>query len=169
MEPKVIHVAKQRFSSIWIWGLLTVTSVLVAYAVIDQLIAGSKAVHPIDFLLVAVLIVATGGAVYLFYKLQLVVLLHEEGICFKYFLLQKNFRLVTFEEILNYEIKNFDTAEYGNCDENWGVKNHENKVAYLANSKLGIELHMKDGSMVFLSLPDPEAFVKQMRSQLMVH
>ena len=142
---------------------------MVSYTALVQIFEQGELIGFIDVLLITLLIASTAFILYLFHQLQLIVVLHEEGICFKYFLLQKNYRLITFEEILNYEIRSFEESEYGDSDSNWGVKTHKNNVAYIAKSKRGIELHLKDGRKVFISLEDPEAFVRQMRQQLMVH
>ncbi len=168
MEDKILYLEKQRFRTPWVWALLMSGLAVVVYSSLKRIVESEPGSGATNFALVLFFPVALTGIAYLLYRMQLVTLLREDGIYFKFFLLQRHYRHIRYSQILNYELKEYQPASYGGGDSFWGLKVSGNNIACIGNSRRGVEFHLKDGSKVFISTQDEQEFLKNLQ-RVMVH
>lgn len=99
-------------------------------------------------------------------SMRLIVEIREEGVCYKYKPIIKQFRTIPYNKIEKYEIRKYKPIfEY----RGWGIRDRGNRrkinkygIAYTARGKIGLQLYLKSGGKILIGTQRSEAIKRAM-------
>ena len=101
-----------------------------------------------------------GGLLFLMMSIKLYVRVDEDGVRYRYFPMQWEKELIPWEEIdIAYCRVHYAEIEYGN----WGIAGNEQDKAYTMPGHLGLQLILRDGRRILISISEFEALKRVLR------
>ncbi|MCF8296299.1 MAG: DUF6141 family protein [Saprospiraceae bacterium] len=163
---KILYTETQRFRQIWIIIIMIGTSGIFVWGLIQQLIFRipwgtnpSSDLGLILFSLIPFLIFI------LLLRIKLLTTVKEDGVYFKFSLLQRKTKKIPKEDILKYQIRTYrPIKEYGG----WGIRKGGKRVgdAYNVSGNVGVQFELKTGKKILIGTAFPERFKKAVDDML---
>jgi hypothetical protein len=136
----------QRFTQLWIWGLLILVSAISIYGMASQPMEGWELVP---------LVVILGTVLGLFASMQLKTRIDESGLTFSFFPFIGD-RKYNLEDIQKLELIEYNSIfKFGG----WGIRYNFDMWAYNVRGKHGLVVHLKDKKFL-LGTQKPEGIKK---------
>lgn len=145
---------EQRFTQRWLWIILIVTMLILlgvfGFGFIQQLILGKpwgdRPVSDTTLLLVgSVVLLFSGGLIYLFYTLRLITEVRDNGLQVRFYPLRS--KRIPYQVIISCEARRYrPLAEYGG----WGIKYGRSGWAYNILGDRGVQLVLDDGKRILI-------------------
>lgn len=95
--------------------------------------------------------------IYMFFSIKLITNVDQDGIHYKFTLLQRKFKTIKADEITSYEIRKYNALlEYGG----YGIRLGRGRrgKAFNVGGNMGMQFEFKDGKKFLLGTQQPEAF-----------
>jgi len=143
----------------WLWILMILVNSIWIWGIIQQLVFrksfGNNPVSDLGFIIIAVLmLVLTYGI----FSVKLITEVRNDGIYYKFTIVQFKFRKINIEDINSYEIRKYNSfKEFGGYGIKAGRRGH---MAYNIAGNIGIQFGLKNGDKVLIGTQLPNGFKK---------
>ncbi len=151
MKTKIEFFEVQKQTQKWVWFLVMFLLLLNVYAIFQQVILGIPfGNHPAPnwgLFLITFLIILLVLALFV---LRLETVINENGVSFRFFPFQKQFRQYSWNEIEKSYIRIYrPIKEYGG----WGIRTSfigDNGKAFNMSGNIGLQLELKNGKRILI-------------------
>jgi len=148
---------EQKFRQAWVWIIILVSLVAWTYSVIASFMDDKNEGLTNDAIIVIAMGIIPLALLYLFFSIKLLTNVDQDGIHYKFTILQRKFKTIKPEEISTYEIRKYNAlTEYGGYGIRLG-RGHRGK-AFNVGGNMGMQFVFKNGKKFLLGTHQPEAF-----------
>ncbi len=154
-NANILYREVQYFRQIWVWLLLISVFAIAIWSVIQQVLLGKPfGDDPApDAVLVIILIVFGFGFPYAFYKMNLTIEVHSDGMYYRFFPFHLSFHKIAPEDINGFEVRTYrPIREYGG----WGIRYGGKSKAYNVSGNRGVQLELSNGKQLLFGSQRPE-------------
>ena len=155
----------QHFRQIWLWALLTSISLLIIYAMVQQLLLGKPfGSNPApDLALVIIGIIFGLGFPIFFYFLNLTTEVRKDGLYYRFSPFHRSFRRIALEDLTSYEARTYSPVKnYGG----WGIRYGQGGIAYNVSGNRGVQLELANDKRILIGSQRPEELAEAIRRAL---
>lgn len=137
---------EQRFSQIWIWGLLIGLLIFILWGIFQQEVIGKPlGSNPSPSYVLALLTLLPLGLIWFFYNLKLTTTITTEKIHIHYNFLAN--RTIPIQEIKKAYVRKYSPIrEFGG----WGLRYGGKGMAYNVSGNQGLQLELTKGKLVLI-------------------
>lgn len=140
---------EQRFNQIWLIVLILVSILVPIGVIIKEYTKDPSSFSTAEFISIIGVMIVASGIIFVF---KLSTRIDEEGIHYKFFPFHWSFKVITWNEIENIYVRNYNAIrEYGG----WGLKsgvvwNNSKGKAINVSGDIGIQLELKNGKKLLI-------------------
>ena len=158
-DTRIFFHETQHFRQIWLWALVVAISLVVIYAMIQQLILdnpfGGNPASDLGLVIMGI-IFGLGFPVF-FYCLHLAIEVREDGLYYRFVPFHLSVRKIEFADLMKYQARTYSPIkEYGG----WGIRYGQGGVAYNISGNRGVQLLLTNGKSIMLGSQRPEELVE---------
>lgn len=157
MEQDILFSEKQKFNQWWVWLIIFLSSALVLFAIVQQIISGTssdnKTLSNIPLLIFAG---STFLPAILFANIKLETFIKKNGIYVRFFPFQTKFKYYPWDTIAQSYIREYAAfKEYGG----WGLRQglSGKGTAYTVSGNKGLQLELTNNKKVLIGTTKAEA------------
>lgn len=154
-EDTVLFREVQRFDQWWLWLLVFISTSMMWYGAIQQLVFGRPfGENPASDTEMSLLLVIFGVILPLFmYSLKLITEVRQDGLYIRFYPFHFSYRRYPYESIASYKIRVYSPLkEYGG----WGIRYGSKGRAYNVSGDRGVQLEFNDGKNLLIGSQKPE-------------
>jgi len=158
-DTRIFFREVQHFRQIWLWALIVAISLVVIYAMVQQLILGNPfGSNPAsDLGLVIMGIIFGFGFPVFFYLLNLATEVREDGLYYRFTPFHFSYRKIELTSLIKYQARTCSPIkEYGG----WGIRFGQGGVAYNVSGNRGVQLVLAGGRQILIGSRRPEELVE---------
>lgn len=160
MEQDVLFKEVQKFNQWWLKLLLLAINLLFFYGIYGQMflggLFGSNLMSNIGLILVTLL---TFSASILILQVKLKTLIKADGVYFRFYPLQKEFKFYAWEEIVKVGVREYSPLkEFGGWG--WRFSVLGKGIAYTVSGNKGLQLKLQGKKRVLIGTNKPEELKK---------
>ncbi len=159
-SEKIYFREEQRFNQKLLWIILFIISTLFTVGFIKQILFkvpfGDKPMP--NFELTIIWIISSIIIPSLLYIIRLITIVKNDGVYFRFNLLNFSFSKILFVNVRKYEARTYSPIiEYGG----WGIRDGgDNGKAYNVSGNKGIQFEISGGKRILIGTQKPEEFIK---------
>ena len=156
---KIFFEEKQSFRQIFIWIICILIFGIFLWGIIQQIILnipwGNNPSSDLGLILFGIIPVAI---IILLFTLKLTTKVKEDGIYFKFNILNSKFKSIKKEEIATYKIIKYKPLEeFGGWGIRFAMKKNAGR-AYNVSGNIGMQFELKNGRKILIGTQYPEKF-----------
>src|SRR5699024_2548943 len=164
-QEKAVYREVQRFRQIWLWILVLFIAVLMWYITIKQIFYGIPMGNnpaPDVLLVIFWLIFGILFPVFMLWICRLTIEVRSSGLYVRFFPFHARFKSFLFKDIITYDAVVYNALRrFGG----WGVRfNAKGEIAYNISGKQGIELQLRNKTVVIIGTQNLTELEKSMHS-----
>lgn len=148
---------EQKFRQPWVWVIILVSAGAWIYSVITSFIKDNSEGLSDDALIVLAMGIIPLVLIYMFFSIKLLTSVDQDGIHYRFTILQRNFKTINPEDIAHYKIRKYNAiTEYGG----YGIRLGRGKrgSAYNVGGNKGMQFEFKSGKKFLLGTHMPDGF-----------
>lgn|SRR5690554_4549684 len=160
MEQEILFKETQKFDQWWLKVLLLGINLLFLYGIYGQMflggLFGSNPMSNLGLILVTLLSIS---ASILLLQVKLKTLIKADGVYFRFYPLQREFKFYPWEEILKSRVREYSPLkEFGGWG--WRFSVLGKGIAYTVSGNQGLQLKLKGNKRVLIGTNKPEELKK---------
>lgn len=164
-QEEVVYREVQRFRQIWLWVLVLFIAVLMWYITIKQIFLGiPMGNNPAPDVLLVIFWLAFGilFPVFMLWMCRLIIEVRPSGLYMRFAPFHAHYKSFLFKDIITYDAVIYNSLKrFGG----WGVRfNAKGETAYNISGKRGIELQLRNNTVVIIGTQNLNELEKSMDS-----